>query len=38
MKSIPVHESIKTQAKGFEQYIENYKQSIQNILTVGIKT
>jgi len=37
VESIPVHESIKTQATGFEQYIENYKQSIQNISTAGIK-
>lgn len=38
VESVPVHEAIKTQSPSSEIFIDNYKQTIKNLSSCGIKT
>lgn len=36
VESLPVHEAIKTQAPSFNEYVDKYKESLQNLSKCGI--
>ena len=36
VESVPIHEAIKTQAEGYMQYVDTYKQTLLNLGECGI--